>query len=197
MPNTQEEKIPKSLNGERVKNSRKQATMSTTNTQDSRLCCRCKQLGHLKKNCPELPYCSKCRTLGHIPAKCLTKQQDNRQQDERCKSSNERHETHREDWKKTQDRPQFSNKTSKCLNCAGNHGTRDCPTRQQPHTPPISNPANGTGIYKNSSQSQNHSPQNNSQQSASTMSISTPTLMVNNPLQPGPQQGQQQHQFNQ
>ena len=80
-----------------------------------------------------------------------------------------------------------------CLSCAGDHGTWDCPTRQQPHAPLISNPANGIGIYKNSSQSQNHSPQQHSQQSASTMSISTPTLMVNNPLQTGPQQGQQQH----
>ena len=35
VPNTPEEKIPKSLNGEGVKNSRKQATMSTTTTQDS------------------------------------------------------------------------------------------------------------------------------------------------------------------
>ena len=35
VPDTPEEKIPKSLNGEGVKNSRKQATMSTTATQDS------------------------------------------------------------------------------------------------------------------------------------------------------------------
>ena len=68
----------------------------------------------------------------------------------------------------------------------------DCPARQQPH-PPTSNPANGTGIYKNNSQFQNHSPQQHSQQSASTVGISTPTLMVNNQLQMGPQQGQQQH----
>ena len=60
--NTPEEKIPKSLNGEGVKNSRKQATTSTMNTQDSRLCFRCKLPGHLKKDCPKLPYCSKCRT---------------------------------------------------------------------------------------------------------------------------------------
>ena len=192
VPDTPEEKIPKSLNGEGVKNSKKQATTSTTNTQDSRLCFRCKQLGHLKKDCPELPYCSKCRTQGHIQAKCPTKQQDNRRQDKRCKSTNKRCETQREDWKKTQDRLQFSNRTNKCLNCTGNHGTQDSPTRQQPHAPRVSNPANDTGIYKNSSQSQNHSPQQHSQQSASTMSISTPTLLVNNPLQTGPQQGQQQ-----
>ena len=126
VPDTPEEKIPKSLNGEGVKSSRKQATMSTTNTQDSRLCFRCKQPGHLKKDCPKLPYCSKYRTQGHIPAKCPTKQQDNRWQDERCKSADKRCKTQREGWKKSQDRPQFSNKTNKCLNCAGDHGTRDC-----------------------------------------------------------------------
>ena len=55
MPDTPEEKVPKSLNGEGVKNSRKQATTSTTNAQDSRLCFRCKQLGHLKKTAPSYP----------------------------------------------------------------------------------------------------------------------------------------------
>ena len=52
VPDTPEEKILKSLNGEGVKNSRKLATTSTTTTQDSQLCFRCKQLGHLKKDCP-------------------------------------------------------------------------------------------------------------------------------------------------
>ena len=137
VPDTPEEKIPKSLNGEGVKNSRKQATTSTTTTQDSRLYFRCKQLGHLKKDCPELPYCSKCRTRGHIPAKCPTKQQDNSWWDKRCESTDKRWETHREDWKKSQDRPQFSNKTNKCLNCAGDRGTRDCPKRQQPQHLPL------------------------------------------------------------
>ena len=59
--------------------------------------------------------------------------------------------------------------------------------------PPVGNPTNGTGSYKNNSQFQNHSPQQHSQQSASTVAISTLTLMVNNQLQMGPQQGQQQH----
>ena len=87
-----------------------------------------------------------------------------------------------------------SNRTNKCLNCASDHETCYCPTRQQPHAPPpIGNPANSTGIYKNNSQLQNHSPQQHSQQSASMMGISTPTLMVKNPLQTGPQQGKQQH----
>ena len=193
MPDTPGEKIPKSVNGEGVKDSRKQVTTSTTNAQDSRLCFRCKQPGHLKKDCPKLSYCSKCRTQGHIPAKSPNKQQDGRQQDKRHENANERCKTYREDWKKAQDRPQISNRTNKCLNCVGNHGMHDCPTRQQPHTPLISNPANGIGTYKNNSQFQNHSPQQHSQQSASTVGISTPTLMVNNQLQTGPQQGQQQH----
>ena len=193
VPDTPEEKIPKSLNGDGVNNSRKQATTSTTNTQDSRLCFRCKQPGHLKKDCPQLPYHSKCRTQGHIPAKCPTKKQDNRWQDERCENADKRCKTYRKDWKKAQDRPQFSNRTNKCLNCAGDHRTHYCPTRQQPHTPPVGNPANGTGIYKNNSQSQIIPHQQHSQQSTYTMSISTPSLMVNSPLQTGPQQGQQQH----
>ena len=58
---------------------------------------------------------------------------------------------------------------------------------------PIGNPAYGAGIYKNNSEFQNHLPQQHSQQSASTMDISTPTLMINNQLQMGTQQGQQQH----
>ena len=62
VPNSPEEKIPKSLNGEGVKNSRNQALTSTTNTQDSRLCFRCKQLGHLKKDCPKL-LCSSYSSL--------------------------------------------------------------------------------------------------------------------------------------
>ena len=70
MSSTLEQRIPKSLNGERVKNNRQQGR---SNAQDEQLCFHCKQPGHLKKDCPEQPYCSKYRTKGHIPAKCPAK----------------------------------------------------------------------------------------------------------------------------
>ena len=72
---TPEQRIPKSLNGERVKNNRQQGR---SNAQDEQLCFHCEQPGHLKKDCPEPPYCSKCRTKGHIPAKCPAKSQNSR-----------------------------------------------------------------------------------------------------------------------
>ena len=59
---TTEQRIPKSNNGQGVKSSRKQEGASTSSAPDGRLCFRCKQLGQLKKDCPELPYCSKYRT---------------------------------------------------------------------------------------------------------------------------------------
>ena len=60
VPNMQEPRVTKSVDGKEVKNS------STT----EKVCFQCKQPGHLKKDCPELLYCSKCRTKGHVPMKC-------------------------------------------------------------------------------------------------------------------------------
>ena len=152
VPSTQELKLPKSANGERVKNSRKQENTPTFTAPDCRLCFQCKQPSHLKKDCQEPPYCSKCKTRGHILAQCHSKRQNIRQPDERHKSTNKKQDkrckNHRKDWKKAQNQPQFSNKNNRCLNHAVDHRTHDCPTRQQPQPSTASNLADGTGIYQ-------------------------------------------------
>ena len=153
----------------------------------------CKQLGHLKKDCPEQPYCFKCRTRGHVPTRCPSKQQGNKPNHEGCEfreeAKGQSHETHREEWKRSQDQPQFLHKNNRCLHCAGNHQTHDCPMRQQQATT-TSNPASGTGIYQNTSQFSNTLPPHSShsqqhfQQSQSTVGIATLTLTVTNPQFP-------------
>ena len=57
VPNPQEPKVPKSMDGKGVNNG----------GPDSHLCFCCGQLGHLKKECPLDPYCSCCDTRGHTP----------------------------------------------------------------------------------------------------------------------------------
>ena len=183
--------IHKSVNGEGVKSSKPESRSSAP---DERLCFHCKQPGHLKKDCPEQLYCSKCRTRGHVPTRCPSKQQGNRPNYEGCKfweeAKGQSHETCREEWKRSQDQPQFSHKNNRCLHCAGDHQTCDCPTRQQQQAITTSNPASGTGIYQNTSQFSNTSPphsshsQQHSQQSQSTVGITTPTLTVTNPQFP-------------
>ena len=181
--------IPKYANGEGVKSSKPE---SRSNASDGRLCFCCKQPGHLKKDCPEQPYCSKCRTRGHVPARCPSEQQGNKP-NHRHKFREEArgsHETRREEWKRSQDQPQFSHKNNRCLNCAGDHQSRDCPMRQQQQATTTSNPASGTGIYQNTSKFSNTSPphsshsQQHSQQSQSTVGVTTPTLPVTNPQFP-------------
>ena len=158
---------------------------------DGQLCFCCKQPGHLKKDCPEQPYCSKCRTRGHIPAKFPSKQQGNRPTHDGHKFQeevrNKSHKTRREEWERSQDQPKFLQKDNRCLHCAGDHETHDCPTRQQHQAPTTSNHARGTGIHQNINRFSNTSPlhsshsQQHSQQSQSTVGITTPTLTVTNP----------------
>ena len=94
--------IPKSANGEGVKSSKPESKSSAPN---GRLCFNCKQPGHLKKDCPEQLYCSKCRTRGHVPARCPSKQQGNRpnQEGNEFWENSQSHETHKEEWKRSQD----------------------------------------------------------------------------------------------
>ena len=186
VPSSPQQNIPKSTNGEGV---------------NERLCFRCKQPGHLKRDCPELPYCSKCRTKGHVPARCPTKQQDAEQAPEGCEFCGPTHKSNelcRDEWKRSQDQPRFSNPNNRCLNCAENHSTRDCPVRHQHQAFTTSNPTSGSGIYNsksnpNISSPPNSSPPQNSQQSQSTVGVTPPTLMVNNsPRQQGPTTGPNQ-----
>ena len=145
--------IPKSANGKGVKSSKPESRSSAP---DGRLCSHCKQPGHLKKDCPEQPYCSKCRTRRHVPARCPSKQHGSRPNQEECKfqENSQSHETHKEEWKRSQDQPQFSHKNNRCLHCASDHQSHDCPTRQQHQANTTSNPASGPGIYQNTSQFQ-------------------------------------------
>ena len=69
----EQQRVPKSTNGSQVKRSKQQLRQ-----QDECLCFYCNQLGHLKRNCSEIPYCSKCRTRGHAPDRCTSKPQRNR-----------------------------------------------------------------------------------------------------------------------
>ena len=166
--------VPKSANGSQVKRSKPQPRQ-----QDERLCFYCNQPGHLKRNCPEIPYCSKCRTRGHTPDRCTSKPQRNT------------HETgeSRNQWRRNQDLPQFSSHHNRCLHCAGDHQTKDCTTTRQWQTPTTNSPASGTGIstHKNAPNTSHSSSHSNSQSPAShqhsqsTIHVQTPTLNINAP----------------
>ena len=173
VPSSPQQNIPKSTNGEGVKCSRQQGK---SKEQDERLCFCCKQPGHLKRDCPELPYCSKCKTKGHVPARCPTKQQDAEQAPEGhefCGPTHKGNKLHRDEWKRSQDQPRFSNPNNRCLNYAGNHSTHGCPVRHQHQASTTSNPTSGSGIYNNKSNPNISSPPNSSPPQNSQL-ITTP-----------------------
>ena len=168
--------VPKSTNDSQVKCSKPQPRQ-----QDEPICFYCNQPGHLKRNCPEIPYCSKCRTRGHTPDKCTSKPQQNGHSCETGESRNQ--------WRRNQDLPQFLNRHNRCLHCAGDHQTKDCTTTRQWQTPTTNSPASGTGTSThnnapNTSHSSSHSNTQSPashQHSQSTIHVQTPTLNINAP----------------
>ena len=129
VPNTPENKVPKSSDGQGVKSS----------APDGWTCFRCKQPRHLKKDYPQQPYCLRCHTRGHIPVKWPRKNQGNQQQDKTHKNGKQQMDERCKNWKRAQDQPQFSNENNRCLHCAGDHGSHDCPMRHQHQAQPTNN----------------------------------------------------------
>ena len=68
-----QQRVPKLADGTRVKCSKQQ-----TRQPDERRCFQCNLPGHLKRDCPELPYCSRCSTRGHPQDRCINKPQKTR-----------------------------------------------------------------------------------------------------------------------
>ena len=114
----EQQRVPKSTNGSQVKHSKQQPRQ-----QDERLCFYCNQLGHLKRNCPKIPYCSKCRTKGHTPNRRTSKPQQNGHTHQTGES--------RDQWRRNQDLPQFLSRHNRCLHCAGDYQTANCTTTWQ------------------------------------------------------------------
>ena len=131
------------------------------------MCWRCKQTGHLKRDCPMPPYCSKCRQEGHILAKCP--QKDKRTSIPQSLAGQPQAPMD----------PRFSNPNNKCLHCGGNHRSAVCPTRSQ-HQP---TPSTSSCVSSAGKPHINMSPQQGTKNSQSTACSMTSTLLVNNPAQ--------------
>ena len=166
----EEQCIPKSTDGSQVKSSKQQPRQ-----QNGCLCFYCNQAGHIKRDCPEIPYCSRCRTRGHPSDKCTSKPQRSRY--------THQHGESREQPKRNEDLPKFSNQWNMCLHCAGDHQTATCTMTWQQQT---TNTNTGTPIHQNSpntpqsSSSSSHS-QTSRPHSQSTLHVQTPTLNINAP----------------
>ena len=148
----EQQRVPKLTNNSQVKHSKQQPRQ-----QDEHLCFYCNQPGHLKRNCPEIPYCSKCRTRGHALDRCTSKPQRNRHT---CQTGEPR-----DQQKRNEDLTQFSSHHNRCLHCAGGHQTTNCTTTRQRQAPTTNSPASGTGtsIHQNAPNTSHSSSHSNAQ----------------------------------
>ena len=155
----------KSKNGQGVKQSK-----SLPADKPDITCWRCKQPGHLKRDCPMPPFCVKCRQEGHLPYKCP-------QQSNRNNSSTTQVQT-------TVD-PCFSNVRNKCIHRGGEHEPAICPTKNRLQTAPSNTSWTSqpgiTGAGKNNT---NTFPPQGMKNSLSTVGGTPPTLVVNNSSAP-------------
>ena len=157
----------KSKNGQGIKQSK-----SLPADKPDVTCWRCKQPGHLKRDCPMPPFCVKCRQEGHLPYNCP-------QQNNRNTSSTTQVQTIVDH--------QFSNIRNKCIHCGGEHKPAACPTKTGLQT--ASNSSNWTlqsGITGTGKNNTNAFPPQCTTNSLSTTEGTPPTLVVNNlPMQHG------------
>ena len=163
-----QQRVPKLADGTRVKRSKQQNRQP-----DESLCFYCNLPGHLRRNCPEIPYCSKCRTRGHTQDRCV----NNPQKTRHTHPTGER----RDQQNRKDDLLQFSGNRNKCLQCGGDHHTTNCTRRQSPST--------NTSTTSTCIPTQQHVPStsrtsiNNSQspttRTESTLHVGTPILNIN------------------
>ena len=127
-------------------------------------CWRCKQPGHLKRDCPMPPFCVKCRQEGHLPYKCP-------QQNKRNDLSTTQVQT----------TLYFSNIRNKCIHCGGEHEPAVCPTKTQLQMAPSSSSwTSQPGITSAGQNNTNMFPPQGMKNSLSTVGGTPPTLVVNN-----------------
>ena len=151
----------KSKNGQGVKQSKNLAA-----DKQNVICWRCKQPGHLKRDCPMPPFCVKCRQEGHLPYKCPQQNKMNNSLTTQVQTMVD---------------PRFSNIRNKCIHCGGEHEPALCPMRTQLQTAPSSSSwTSQTGITSAGKNNTNTSPQQGTKNSLSTVGSTPPTIVVNN-----------------